>query len=655
MTIRFVCVYLLLASLPLSAVQGAEKATAIDAVSSASAPTTADQAVAVRAAAAALAYEKQIAERSIKGNETSIEQVDKSLPQLRAAAEKGNKQDAEKLARSLDRRKQAVIDLAAAKEAVPQKEAAAKAAKIRADELRAAAVEADRKQAAAQDYRSVAERIDAVIDARLKNEGVAAAPPADDAEFLRRVTLDLCGTTPKYEDVIAFLDDPSPDKRAAAVERLLADSAYGRHFAQRFCTVTTEIGTSTIKQSTQDLFSDWLAESLNLNRGWDRIVTDMIAADGQGYEHPAALFTVAYRMNEQPDPALLLGAAGDHFLGLQIQCVQCHDHPHNEWRHEEFWQMAALFGRVRLKGNVMNGRELEYVLTDDDADPKELVRMNGITYPPQMTNGQIAIPDPVNAGKNLQTVSAQFMDGSRPTLSTKGNHRKDFARWLVAKDNPYFARATTNRLWSYYFGRGLVEPLLNMHPDNVPSHPELLALLAEEFQRSDYDLKHLVRCLVATRAYARSSKPIITQDKENKLLSRMAVKPLDSYVLVDSLATVLRRTPPTGSRRRDDAAVFDTRLPGGDPTKYTHGIPQVLKLMNAKEHGEFNSAVQTATRDKSRPEAIAHIYLAVLARRPTPDEIADMTAYANKASDPRQAYADIFWVLLNSAEFLVNH
>jgi hypothetical protein len=655
MATRIVCTGFLLLLLAPNLIPGAERADS----SAATAPQSltaapADLAIAARDAAAALAYEKQAAERTIKAGQTNLEQIDKQLPQLREAAEKGSKQEKERLARSEDRRKQLEADIAVAKVAVPRKEAEAQAAKTQADKLRAEAIEADRMRAAKQDYRTVAVKIDALLDSQLKSAGIVPAAPADDAEFLRRVTLDLCGTVPKYEDVTAFLADASPDKRAAAVGRLLSDPAYGRHFSQRFCTVTTEIGTSTLNQS-RDLFNDWLAECLNLNRGWDRIVAELVASDGRGYERPAALFTIAYRMNEQPDPALLLGAAGDHFLGLQIQCVQCHDHPYHEWRHDEFWQMAALFGRVRLKGNVQQNRELDYVLTDDDVDPKELVRMNGITYPAQMADGKIGVPDPVNAGKDLRTVSAQFLDGSRPTLPTKGNYRTAFARWLTADENPYFARATVNRIWSYFFGRGIVEPLLNLHPDNEPTHPELLALLAEEFRRSDYDLKHVMRCLTATRAYGRTSGPIDPRDKDNKLLGRMAVKPLDSYVVVDSLAAVLRRPPPTGQRRREEAAVFDTRLPGGDPTKYTHGIPQVLRMLNAKEHSEFNSAVQTATRDKKGSEAIAQIYLAVLARRPTTDEAEQMSAYVDRIGDFRQAYADIFWVLLNSAEFLVNH
>jgi|GEM_PF-1121608 len=665
------------------------------------AATAADEAVTARYAVEKLVYDKQAAERSIKGAETNLQQSAKSMPMLketiakrqkelvaarealkrataeaeeakgRAAGEKAEqarqtvdqlvkkldndqRRDTEQLKRFEERNTKLEADITAARKKIPELDQELVAARPAADEARLRAVEGDRLRAGGQDPRTTARRIDELIDARLESLGIPASPPVDDAEFLRRATLDVTGVVPKYEEVIAFLDEKSPNKRAAVVDRLLADAGYGRNFAQRFSTVTTEIGTSTLNQA-RDVFRDWLAESLNLNRRWDRTVREMLSADGRGYERPAVLFTVAYRMNEQPDPALLLGAAGDHFLGLQIQCAQCHDHPYHEWKLDEFWQMAALFGRVRLAGQNQNPRELEHLVTDDDVDPKEMLRMNGIKYPEQMTGGRIGIPDPVNAGETLKTVSAKFLDARSPPLPEKGNHRRAFADWVTAKENPFFARAAVNRLWSHFFGRGIVEPILNLHPDNEPAHPDVLDLLAEEFRRSDYDLKHLVRVITLTRAYERSSKPVPGNADDVTHFSRMQVKPLDSYVLLDSLATVLRRPLATGTRRRDEAAVFDTRLPGGDPVKYTHGLPQVLKLMNTKDHAEMNGTVQSVTSGRPPAEAIGQLYLAVLGRRPTTAETDEMVGYVNEVGDPRRGLADVFWVLLNSAEFLVNH
>lgn len=672
----------------------------------------AEKAIAVIYEAESLTYEKTQAERTVNGSKRNIESTKKNLPKLKetvakltrekkaaeqelaaksaaasqakskadetgnandkAAADKAEKEraaaerlfrqadaslkrEAGRLERSQQQLKEREDQLAAALKAIPEKEAAAKLATKRAESLRTQVSQANARHAAKQDPQAVARKIDELVDARLKSAGIPASPNADDAEFLRRVTLDLTGVIPKYEDVVAFLDDADPDKRPALVDRLLTDDNYGRNFSQRFCTVATENGTSTLKQG-QDYFNQWLAESLQLNRRWDRIVTDMLAADGFGYQHPGALFTVAYRMNEQPDAALLVGAAGDLFLGLQIKCAQCHDHPFHEWTQNEFWSLAAMFGRVRLKGQSNNGRELEHLVTDADVDPKEMVRMNGIKYPDQLTGGKIAIPDPVEPRKTLGIVSAAFLGGEQPQLPEKGNYRRDFAAWVTSKDNPYFARATVNRLWSHFFGRGIVEPIDNLHPDNEPTHPKVLDLLAKEFKNTDYDLQYLIRCITRTKAYGRTSKPLEGNLDDKRLLSHMAVKPLDSFSQVDSLWVALRRAPPDKSRRRDAAAVFDTRLPSGDPRKYTHSIPQVLKMMNSRDHvGTNGSTVQTVTRGKSAEEAIAHLYLAVLARRPSTAESQEMLAYVKQLGDERQAYADIFWVLLNSAEFVLNH
>ncbi|MEQ8789271.1 MAG: DUF1549 domain-containing protein [Pirellulaceae bacterium] len=672
----------------------------------------AEQAIAARYEAKSLAYEKQQAQQTINGARRNIESAKKTLPALmktvaklaqekqaaekllaareaaaseakskaeasgeaadNAAAEEAERQrvEAERALRQaetayqrdagrLERTQQQIVDrqqqMEEAIAAIPVKEAASKLAGEKADALRDKATVASAKLAAAQNPQSIAERIDALIDARLSSAGIPASPPASDAEFLRRLTIDITGAAPKYDDVLALLDDAKPGNRAKLLNRLLADEGYGRNFAQRFCTLTTENGTSTLQQG-QDYFNEWLAESLQLNRRWDRIATDMLSADGQGYQQPGVLFTVAYRMNEQPDSALLVAAAGDYFLGLQIKCAQCHDHPFHEWSQEEFWGLAAMFGRVRLKGQSNNGRELEHLVTDDDVDPKEMVRMNGIKYPEQLTGGRIAIPDPVDPDKTLGVVNAAFLGGEEHQLPQQGNYRRDFASWVTSKENPYFARATVNRLWTHFFGRGIVEPIDNLHPDNEPTYPEVLELLTEQFKQSDYDLKHLIRCITSTRAYARTSRPVEGNESDKTLLSHMAVKPLDSFALVDSLWVVLSRTPPDVSRRRDAAAVFDTRLPGGDPTRYTHSIPQVLKLMNSSEHlGTSGPTVQTVTRGREPAEAVEHLYLAVLARRPSESESQQMLAYVEQLGDERQAYGDIFWVLLNSAEFLVNH
>jgi hypothetical protein len=349
-------------------------------------------------------------------------------------------------------------------------------------------------------------------------------------------------------------------------------------------------------------------------------------------------------------------ASGEMFMGLQIKCAQCHDHPFvSNWSQDDFWTMAAMFSRVRLKGTSIY-RALEYELTDEDVEEKELFRAGGgIKYPPPLPSGMIAIPDPTDETKTLRTVSAKFLDGVAPALPEKGFYRQGFANWLTSSENPYFARAAVNRLWDHLFARGLVDPVAHMNSDNDPTHPEVLAELESEFKRSGYDLKHLARCIVGSRAYQRSSRPLDENIDDKKLYSHMAVKTLEADALYDSLTVAIGRKPNTDNRRQAFKDLFDTRLPDVDPGKFTHSIPQILRMMNAREYNDASSIVGAATNGKEPAEAVAGLFLAALSRRPSEEETKTMINYVDEGEDKRTAYGDVYWVLINSAEFLVNH
>jgi hypothetical protein len=313
-----------------------------------------------------------------------------------------------------------------------------------------------------------------------------------------------------------------------------------------------------------------------------------------------------------------------------------------------------MFGRARLKGTSVY-RALEYVVTDEDVAEKELFRMGGMKYPPPLTGGRIAVPDPTDETKTLKTVSAMFLDETVPELSETGFYRREFAEWLTSKDNPYFARATVNRLWAHFFARGLVKPIADMSPHNEATHPEILTALEDGFRQSGYDLKFIIRGITGSEAYQRSSRPLDTNAQDKELYSHMAVKTLEADSLYDSLTVAIGRSPVLNNRRQIYKDLFDTRLPEVDPGKFTHSIPQVLRIMNASEYNDASAVVGTVTNGKARPDAVAGLFLAALARRPGTEESARMVKYVEEADDPRKAYADVYWVLINSAEFLVNH
>jgi hypothetical protein len=623
------------------------------------AKTITDKAVAEKQAAVTSAEEK-----AKNSDDASVKAtVAQAIRELNIAKQAASRKDYEfkraeaKLTSETDRLNKAKSDKIAAEKAIPENQAAADKETARYEELREQSIAAELKLRATQSPSTVSVRIDEVIERRLAKEKIPASAQVEDGKFLRRATLDIAGRIPTYQEVIGFLKDDSPNKRAAAVDRLLASEDYGRTFGTIFADLTTHRPTTTATR-TNNHFREWLVECLNLNRRWDDITTDMLAGEGDTGSNPGSIYLVAYRLNNQPDPPAIFSSAGEMFMGLQIKCAQCHDHPFVEgWSQDDFWSMTAMFSRVRLRGNSVY-RALEYELTDDDVDEKQLFRAGGgVKYPPPLPSGQIAIPDPTDETKTLKTISAKYLDGNTPALPEKGFYRKEFAKWLTSKDNPYFARAMVNRLWGHFFARGLVQPIAHMNPDNKPSHPEILDSLEGEFKKSGYDLKHLIRCIVNSRTYQRSSRPSDQNINDKEFYSHMAVKTLEADALFDSLTVAIGRRPMSDNRRQTYKDLFDTRLPEVDPGKFTHSIPQVLRMMNAREYNDASSIVSVATNGKEPAEAISGLFLAALARRPNETESKNMLKYVSEeaAKDKRQAYADVYWVLINSAEFLVNH
>ncbi|MBM81783.1 MAG: hypothetical protein CMJ78_14495 [Planctomycetaceae bacterium] len=587
-----------------------------------------------------------VAEATKKRDQAKQELNRKSYALKRAEARLENVQ------KSIDKAKS---DKAKAEESIPKLEVALKEATAVYEGLRKQSVAAELKHAGTQKPQTVSDAVDRLIDERLKKENVPASALVEDGKFLRRATLDIAGRIPTYQEVVEFLKSDAEDKRAKAVDRLLTTADYGRTFGTIFADLTTHRPTTTATR-TRDHFRGWLIECLNLNRTWDDIVSDMIAGEGDTGSNPGTIFLVAYRLNNQPNPPDILAASGEMFMGLQIKCAQCHDHPFvDDWSQDDFWGMAAMFSRVRLKGSSVY-RALEYELTDNDVEEKELFRVGGgVKYPAPLPNGQIAIPDPTDETKTIKTVSAQYLDGFKPELQEKGFYRRDFANWLTSPENPYFARAMVNRLWGHFFARGLVQPVASMNPENDGTHPEVLSLLEKEFRESGFDLKHLIRCIVRSRTYQRSSRPTDENIEDKTLYSHMAVKTLEADALLDSLTIAIGRPLMSDNRRQSYKDLFDTRLPDVDPGKFTHNIPQVLRMMNAREYNDASTVIAAATNDKPTEAAIENLYLAALARKPTGEETKTMKSFVDESTNTREAYSDVYWVLINSAEFLVNH
>jgi hypothetical protein len=511
----------------------------------------------------------------------------------------------------------------------------------------------------------VAAQIDKHIDDRLAARNVPASPITDDAEFIRRAWLDIVGLIPPTEKVALFLDSREPDKRARLIDELLDHPQYGWHFADIWC---DRIAVKDIP-IYRDPFIDWLSGSLNQGRGWDEAVVDILTAEGKfglltrgsrlRPEDPQGLLMVLNTeagAPPKPNPAWLAAESGRLFLGVQIQCAECHDHPFTpSWKQTDFWGLAAFFGQFHAAAANPGFRWEETPVAANNA-------VSIVIPPTSLRNVGNIVP------ARLPGHDQQYRPGEAELL------RHALAHWLTAKDNPFFARATTNRLWADLFGRGLVNPVDDLRPDNPATHPEILQLLADELIKSDFDLKHLIRCVCLSRTYQRTSMPLAENEEDLDRFSHMAVKIMGPGVFYDCLKAAtgwpeLKVGLPERKTKLQVATTFTPREVFVDffrssqgeeanPLENTHGIPQALKLMNA---AQLNSVAPVVDRLTSagldRNQAIERLYMTALARRASAAEVRLMADFLARRNDlkPEQGYSAVLWTLINSAEFVSNH
>jgi len=510
--------------------------------------------------------------------------------------------------------------------------------------------------AAERDPVVVAAAIDREIDQRLAAEKVPSSPPAADAEFLRRVTLDLTGRIPTLEKTTAFLDSKDADKRRKLIDELLASKAYGEHFGTVWRNLLAPPGNAVKGKVPPDRFAPWLAEQFNHDRGWDALVTELLTVEGDANKTPQAAFVMANSENFRPQANLLAAASARLFLGVRLGCAECHDHPFAPWTQNDFWSTAAFFGRLRNTGK----KGPPFILTEDpDTQPPIKDDPPAIRTAP---GGAIVIPPTVKgAGR---TVAARFLGGAEVKLDDDKPFRPAFAAWVTARDNPYFARAWVNRTWSQLFGRGFVHPVDDFRAGNDATHPALLKLLADEFRDSGYDCKHLLRCVCNSKAYQRTSRPLPDNEKDAELFSHMAVKPLSPEAFYDSLTVVMsvNKNAPVKGRavtlepRDDFVRSFRAQGETDDENAFRQGIPQFLKRLNAEMFNEGAPLIDQLIRSgASREQAVEKLYLATLSRRPRAEEVELMTKYLDKRPDAEKGYVGVLWILLSSGEFVLDH
>jgi hypothetical protein len=481
--------------------------------------------------------------------------------------------------------------------------------------------------------------IDGRFDAAWNEQGLEPAPLTNDSEFVRRAFLNLIGRIPSVAETRAFLEDARPLKRQQLVEELLQHGAFAAHLANTWRDLLLAGATALEARASAPALETWLKLRFSANMPYDQLVSELLTAplDRNSPRIPSPL---AFYQAAEFKPEQLAANASRLFLGVQVQCAQCHDHPFTEWKQPQFWSFAAFF-------NNLDAPRADGAATDD--------------------LDEIRIP-----GKDV-LVPALFLDGTIPEKAAGRGKRSVLARWITAAQNPYFARAAVNRVWWNYFGRGFVQPVDDLDPSHPAAFPEIFDALCTQFRLHQYDLKYLVRVITATRAYQLSSRGAVA-GKEDALAAQFARMPLRrmtsdqvyaSFVQATGMREATTNNPNVindgGVREEFQAKFADSAT---SPTEIETTILQALSLMNGRhvatatdlEQSEFLAVVADAPY-LDHASRVETLFLAALSRPPEPAEM-DLFLENESSGDPaarRAVLADIFWTLLNSAEFLLNH
>jgi hypothetical protein len=488
---------------------------------------------------------------------------------------------------------------------------------------------------------------DSWTKAKIKPSGVAPDP-----EFLRRAYLDLLGRIPNIEEASAFLKSRDPERRGKLVEYLLNHPDFAKNFANQW-TVTLIGRQNQGRMVDRAALSSWLRRQFTDERPWNEIAHDLVTARGSNKENGAVNYTLAH-MEMEAVP--LTSVTARVFLGLQIQCTQCHDHPSNDWKQADFWGINAFFKGLRSEDvQVANATGAEVYdhteLRDEPTDAHSSF---------DKRNGLVGIAFP------------KYLDGRKISQGSDVDRRIELGKFISDPKNLDLAKAFVNRMWGHFMGKGFVNPVDDFGPHNPPSDPELLERIAEDFQASGYNVKALIRWITACRAYHLTSIATKANEKDETLFSHMTLKPMTPEQLFDSLITATSAHKATGgdtSQRRDAwmrQFIFTFANDEGDEGSTFQGtIPQALMMMNGDlmeqavggKPGSFLADLCTEALRTPAPELhmVNKLYLAALSRFPTRPELQETSAVLSANPDTLQVLEDVFWALLNSNEFILNH
>ncbi len=488
--------------------------------------------------------------------------------------------------------------------------------------------------------------IDELLFARLKSLGLPPSQVCDDATFLRRVTIDIAGRLPTLEEAEQFLANSDPNKRDNAVRRLLDSADYAEYFANKWSAVLRNKRRQDNDKEATFAFYEWIRQSLFENKPYDQFVREIIVATGEsGKNPPVAWYREVKEQSAQVEDTAQL------FLGLRIQCARCHHHPFEKWSQQDYYGVAAFFSQVGRKKGYRN-------------DEDRIFHQVGVAQARNPKTGENVKP----TGLGSEALDIPADDDPRQAL----------VDWMARSDNPFFGKALVNRYWKHFFGRGLVDPEDDMRVTNPAVNPELLDALAKDFIDNKFDLKHLVYTICTSQAYQLSAMPNEWNVDDKQNFSRFFPRRLPAEVLLDAIDQV------TGSKTNFGGVPQNMRaveLPDNGFNSYfltVFGRPeassacecersgdanlaQSLHLLNSGEiqgkltNGGGRAALLAGDQAREHAPKVRELYLLALAREPTAEEMGVVLGYLERSENPRLAYEDIVWALVNTKEFLFNH
>jgi hypothetical protein len=490
--------------------------------------------------------------------------------------------------------------------------------------------------------------------------GLPPSSQSDDATFIRRVTVDIAGRLPTAEETRAFHDEAAPDKRAKAIDRLLDSPDYAAYFAQKWAGILRNKRTKDTYQRGTYAFHDWLRTGLLENKPYNELVGELITASGEVGQNPAVgWFRAVKDQKEQMQDIAQV------FLGIRMQCAQCHHHPYEKWSQDDYYGFAAFFTAVGRKPG--------------EQPDEEIIFHKRTAASMQNPNTKVVLKPKPPGGDTVD-------------LPVSGDPRLALADWMTSAENPWFAKMVVNRYWKHFFSLGLVEPEDDMRVTNPASHPELLDALASDFAKNGFDLKQLVRTLTNSRTYQLSSIPNEHNLTDTQNFSRYYPKRLQAEVLLDSVNFVSSSVDTFTNQPAGVSAVLlpDDKFNEDSFFLSVFGRPEMdsacecervadanlaqsLHLINSETiqsklaHDGGRAAILAAEKDRPDSARLGDLYLLALAREPQAVELEAAGAHLLKkrtaaGTDPaallkaeREAFEDILWALVNTKEFLFNH